>query len=300
MRNIFLLAACVCIAALANSADAALLANWKFDETDGIIASDSAGSNDGVLSDNEGLGNLPIWRPSSGRFGGALRFQSNQQDIVTVPDFNYGDTGNFTTSIWTKADTATPKPGSDWQYFWSTGNFAETGGFNYYLINETDTGGTARPADEAGSYRVRAHDDNGNGNSGNTTFPGTAQSDVWRMMTVTYSTTDGAKFYVDGVLEATDPTLNGPMGSSGKDMFFGARADINLSRFYGTIEDFVDAPDSGLLDDAAIWDVTLTRGQILDVFRNGATDNPVPEPATFVMLLMGAACSAVLRRHRIA
>jgi len=295
MRKCFLMAACVGIAAIASSADAALVAYWKFDESSGVTASDSAGSNDGTLLDNAGGTDLPTWKPAAGRFGGAIRFSSATQDYVQVPDFNYGDSGNFTTSIWTKAETDIAT-GKDWQYFWSTANFSETGGFNMYLINETDASGNPRPDEESGSYRIRAHDDNGDNSNVNITVPGTSQGGVWRMLTTTFSTTDGAKYYVDGVLKGSKPDVDGPMGSSGRDMFFGTRADFNTDRFYGSS---TDNQDLGLLDDAAIWDVTLTAGQIRNVYEIGVTANPVPEPTTLVLFLLATTCSVALRRRRM-
>ncbi len=297
MKNCFLLAACVGMAAMASSADAVgLIANWKFDETSGITASDSVGGNDGTLLDNAGGTDLPIWKPAADRSGGgALYFSSATQDYVRVPDFNYGDSGNFTTNIWTKAETNIAT-GKDWQYFWSTSDFSATGGFNQYLINETDANGAVRDAEDAGSYRIRVHDDNGDNSNVNTTVPGTAQTGDWRMLTITFSTTEGSKYYVDGVLEGTKADVDGPIGSSGADMFFGTRADFNTDRFYGSS---VDDQTLGLLDDAAIWDFTLSAGQVMDVFNNGTSNNPVPEPTTLALLMLCTVSSVALRRRSV-
>ncbi|MEN6425574.1 MAG: LamG-like jellyroll fold domain-containing protein [Phycisphaerales bacterium] len=56
-----------------------LLAHWTFDETAGGVAADSAGPCDGFL-----LGE-PIWQPTAGKVGGALKFDG--QDDCVVTDF---------------------------------------------------------------------------------------------------------------------------------------------------------------------------------------------------------------------
>ena len=45
----------------------ALIAHWRLDEAEGVVAADSAGTNDGTL-----IGN-PFWQPTGGRLGGALQ-----------------------------------------------------------------------------------------------------------------------------------------------------------------------------------------------------------------------------------
>jgi len=114
------------------------------------------------------------------------------------------------------------------------------------------------------------------------------------MLTATYSTTGGTRFYVDGVLERGQANNVGI--SSTADMFFGVRADLDSDRRYGSS---VGDENLGLIDDAAIWDFVLTDAQIMSVFQNGAASVTVPEPTTFVMLLMGTACTATLRRRRV-
>jgi hypothetical protein len=48
--------------------DPALVAHWRLDEAEGIVAADSAGTSDGTL-----IGS-PTWRPTGGRIAGALQF----------------------------------------------------------------------------------------------------------------------------------------------------------------------------------------------------------------------------------
>jgi N-acetylneuraminic acid mutarotase len=71
-----------------------LVAKWKLDETEGTIASDSAGVNDGTV-----IG-VPAWQPASGKFGGALFFDGATllaADMVLSPA-----DGPFSVFTWVK------------------------------------------------------------------------------------------------------------------------------------------------------------------------------------------------------
>jgi len=268
MRVCFLMAAFVICTAYGRCNAQSLIAYWNFDETSGTTAFDSAGSNDGTLLNNAVGGDLPTWKPTSGKFGGAIRFDALTSDYVQIPDFNYGDSGNFTTSIWTKAETNVAIPDSRFQYFWSTGNYRETGSFNYYFVSEWDTNGNPG-TNVPGEYKTRIVDDNGI-DIGNFAFPGSPQGGDWRMLTVTYSTTVGMEYYLDGAFVGSKPSIVGPVGSSGKDMFFGVRSDLSDIRRYGSTDATDPDQELGLLDDAAIWDFTLSPEEIMTVFENGA------------------------------
>jgi len=57
--------------------DPTLIAHWTLDEASGLIAADSAGTNDGTL-----LGN-PTWQPTGGKIGGALQFDGGPRFVTT-------------------------------------------------------------------------------------------------------------------------------------------------------------------------------------------------------------------------
>ena len=293
MKKSFLwVAACVGFVALTTEVDAGLLAHWKFDETSGTTAADSAGTNDGTLLDGDpNSANLPVWRPTSGQFGGAIHFNHTTLNHVKVPDFGYGGDGNFSTSIWTKIDLSAPT-GKQWWYFWSDGPFSQVASFNYYLRGEQDQNSVPRP--DGGKYFVNTTFDDGSGagTGGLGIVPGSSVGDgQWHMLTVTYSTTDGTKYYVDGVLEASNPAYTGTMALQSGDVFFGARADLNSARVFGG--DGTDQ-DDGLLDDAAIWSFTLTDAQVDRVYRLGA-GSVIPEPTSLVLLGLGG---CIVQFHR--
>jgi len=75
--------------------DPALVAHWKLDEAEGVVAVDSAGANDGVL-----LGN-PTWQPTGGKLGGALQLDG-VGDCVTTQFVRDPSEGPFSVFAWVK------------------------------------------------------------------------------------------------------------------------------------------------------------------------------------------------------
>jgi hypothetical protein len=74
--------------------DPTLVAHWALDEAEGMIASDSAGGNNGTI-----LG-VPIWQPDAGKIGGALEFDGTYfivADTVLNPT-----NGPFSVLAWVK------------------------------------------------------------------------------------------------------------------------------------------------------------------------------------------------------
>ena len=75
--------------------DPHLLAHWALDETEGMLAYDSAAENEGVV-----LGN-PVWQPEAGQAGGALEFDGIDDMIIADPVLNPED-GPFSVFAWIK------------------------------------------------------------------------------------------------------------------------------------------------------------------------------------------------------
>jgi len=75
--------------------DYRLIAHWQLDETEGIVAHDSAGENDAYL-----IGD-PIWKPTGGMREGALEFDGFDDCIVTDFVLNPAD-GEFSVFAWVK------------------------------------------------------------------------------------------------------------------------------------------------------------------------------------------------------
>jgi len=75
--------------------DPTLIAHYKLDETEGLIAVDSAGDNDGTLSGG------PLWLPEGGQVSGALQFEGKDDYVSTEPVLNPSD-GKFSVLAWIK------------------------------------------------------------------------------------------------------------------------------------------------------------------------------------------------------
>ncbi|MFC1794711.1 kelch repeat-containing protein, partial [Planctomycetota bacterium] len=73
--------------------DPTLVAHWALDETEGIIAYDSAGVNDAVV-----IGGT-VWQPSGGQLNGALHLDGINGYVVTGPVLNPAD-GPFSVFAW--------------------------------------------------------------------------------------------------------------------------------------------------------------------------------------------------------
>jgi L-ascorbate metabolism protein UlaG (beta-lactamase superfamily) len=94
------------------SKDFSLAAYWKLDETEGDIAHDSAGTNDGTVFGSA------TWQPAGGMVGGALLFDG-VDDYVSTPFVVNPTAGAFSAFAWVKGGGAgqvilSQKKGSDW------------------------------------------------------------------------------------------------------------------------------------------------------------------------------------------
>jgi hypothetical protein len=72
-----------------------LIAYWKLDEAEGIVAADKAGTNNGTLVGN------PIWQPAGGKLGGALQLDG-MDDCVTTEIIRDPSEGAFSVFAWIK------------------------------------------------------------------------------------------------------------------------------------------------------------------------------------------------------
>ncbi len=75
--------------------DFSLMAHWKLDEAEGVIAHDSADSKDGSLNGS------PIWQPTAGKIDGALQFDGVDDYVSTAFVVNPAD-GPLSVFAWIK------------------------------------------------------------------------------------------------------------------------------------------------------------------------------------------------------
>ncbi len=94
--------------------DGTLAAHWKLDETEGMIAPDSAGGNDATV-----MGNA-AWQPEDGKIDGALAFDGVDDFILAGSPAGLGD-GAFSVCAWIKGGApgqaiVSPQGGARWLY----------------------------------------------------------------------------------------------------------------------------------------------------------------------------------------
>jgi N-acetylneuraminic acid mutarotase len=187
-------------------ADYRLIAHWKLDETEGTIAYDSIGSNDGTLNGD------PNWQPTAGKVDGALKFNGTDNYIST--DFVLNPvSGPFSVFAWIKDG----EPGQ-------------------VIICQTDgTQGSAWLYTESSEGKLKT-------NLMDAFFPpleseSVITDDQWHHVGLVYTGEYHRCLYVDGVEVAKDTDFVGGLGST-SGLYIGAgKAREEGSFFSGLIDD---------------------------------------------------------------
>ncbi len=185
-----------------------ILAHWALDETEGVVAHDSIGNNNGTLYGE------PVWQPTGGKFAGALEFDGIDDYVET--DFILDPSkGSFSVFAWIKGGapgqviiSQTDGTGSGAAWLWADSSYGR-------LITRL----MHPPFDPLVSESVI--------------------TDVqWRHVGLVYDF-DGLKrcLYVDGVEVAKDTDVVGGVGSNGG-LYFGAGKTLDAGSFFtGLIDD---------------------------------------------------------------
>jgi len=180
-----------------------LVAHWKLDETEGSIAYDSAGVNDGILNGE------PLWQPTGGIVDGALAFDGIDDYVNTPFVLNPAD-GKFSVFVWIKGGA----PGQV--------AISQTGGVNWICADTlegnlmTELKGTGRGGTELLSQTIIT--------DGN-----------WHRIGLVW---DGSHrtLYVDGVAVAEDTQAN--LEGSENGLYIGAGMAMEPGSFWsGLIDD---------------------------------------------------------------
>jgi len=219
-----LLAAVFALSLAAGGAEAGLQAWWTFDEGGGSTVTDGVSGNVGTL-----LGNTSFSASVPGALGTGSSLAFDGNDAVRVPDSpSVSPTGNITLSAWVN----TP---------------SNTGTRN---IVAKDSNNAYRWRLNGGSGELWALVNDGGGLQ--TIFSGaTAPTGGWHHTAVSVDFADQqVRFYLDGSLVATKPTVKTGIADTGGPLVIGAYQASGSEGFNGNI------------DDVAIYGHRLSNAQI--------------------------------------
>ncbi len=210
--------------------DYRLIAHLKLDETEGIIAQDSAGDYRGALHGE------PLWQSSGGMIDGALQLDGIDDCVETNFILNPAD-GPFSVFAWLKGGV----PGQ-------------------VIISQADTtiDTPVGPSTNPGSTWLGANPSDGRLMTGlMDIYFGPLESESvitdgqWHHIGLVYDLTAMKRhLYVDGAEVVVDAGYVGGVQSSGG-LYIGAGQDLGTGTFF-----------SGLIDDVRIYDAALTAEEI--------------------------------------
>ncbi len=180
----------------------ALIAHWKLDETEGTVAADSLGDNDGIVT------GVPLWRPKGGQVDGALELDG--ASFVATKSVLSPSDGPFSIFAWVKGGT----PGQV--------VISQQEGVNW-LMADPATGALMTELQSGGRNSKALHSD------------AIITDGAWHCVGFTW---DGSKrtLYVDGIAVAQD-TQSDLAGSTGG-LNIGAGSTLAPGTFWsGLIDD---------------------------------------------------------------
>jgi L-ascorbate metabolism protein UlaG (beta-lactamase superfamily) len=202
-----------------------LIAHWALDETEGDIAHNSVGENQGVLYGE------PVWQPAGGKVDGALQFD-NINDYISADFVLDPGKGSFSVFAWIKSDS--------------------TGGV---IISQ---------ADGTGSGETWLGTDPLLGKLMTGLVPPPAGRFVTQPLVSEFIITDGQWYhigfvwngsyralYVDSTEVARDTAAQNPLKSADGGMYIGASKNLDAAAFF-----------SGLIDNVQIYNTALSAEEI--------------------------------------
>ncbi|MHC4680747.1 MAG: LamG-like jellyroll fold domain-containing protein, partial [Planctomycetota bacterium] len=240
--------AAVCAGIPANPAEDPHVMIWyKLDETEGGTAHDgSMYGRDAVV---DGPGNLGVWNPDDGQFGGSLIFNDNTDIEVPTDALSTISTG-IAVSVWLKDAS---RPGSNnWVFGTGSGSFRVTAAV--VASNGSVLWQAGNSSNDQLSWDLDGLD--------HTTLKG------WHHWVFVKDEVSGTiSIYFDGSLAASKSGVDNTLANvPGSQLRFGVGA--------GHANDFI-----GMMDDIRVYDLALTAGEV-QLLYTGVFDVAVdPDPA---------------------
>ncbi|PYJ80444.1 MAG: hypothetical protein DME22_24115, partial [Verrucomicrobia bacterium] len=223
------------------------LAHWKFDETSGTTAHDSAGSYDGTLSSG-GASFVP-----GGISGGALSLSKTNNGFVNMGDVLRLGSGDFSVVAWVKMNPGDTAP--------SMVLGKQQAGFpNGYLVEINQNGGYAQP------NKVYFYDSDYPGQEVTSTT--SVNDGNWHQIVGVYVAGANKYIYVDGA-PAEASNASRPLVVDDAKFVIGGLD-------YGGIP---GGKFTGLIDDAQVYNYALAASEVDFLFHNPSQEIPPHELA---------------------
>ena len=213
---------------------------WKFDETSGDTAADSAGDNNGTL----------VGDPCrvTGLYNGALEFDGNDDYVNLGTSSVFNLTEAFTITAWVNVDTLTPPDGAGRLFNFPIvnkyGSYDDNSNRGYYFNVFPD-----------GKLKARVVQ----GTNGTSVFTDGPVIEVgnWYHVAATYkyvtNGTSEVRLYVNGELEGGSDIAVGPINDIPNEP-----VKIGNYEFGGSVSYYFD----GLMDDVRIYNQTMSPAEI--------------------------------------
>jgi hypothetical protein len=200
-----------------------LMNHWKFDEGSGMVATDSAGGDNGTLA------STASW--TAGKVSGAMHFNGTSNSYVSLPAGLVTNLNDFTIATWVKVDT-----NATWARIFDFG----IGTGNYMFLAPASGGNTLR-------YAITTSSTGGEQQINNSTVLSTG---VWHHVAVTLSDTNGI-LYLDGAAVGTNSNMTLRPSTLG-----------NTTQNYFGKSQWADPVLIGNLDDFRIYNRALSAAEI--------------------------------------
>jgi len=218
--------------------DPNLIAWWKFDETAGTTAYDSADGHNGQLM------NGPVW--TTGKINGGLSFDS-VDDYINVADdasLKFTKDSNFTICVWVKPNSIS-HDGSE--IFSKMQANSQKNLFTYESFWQQSYQRFVFEFCNSGYYYIVV-----------STPDGSAPAGSWYYATCVYQNKN-IQIYLNGVLQSSGYFNSNPTGASNNFLAIGARViDTGFQDYFG-----------GTLDDLRIYNRALSADEILQLYEGG-------------------------------